>query len=82
MTAEEQRKREVAALRWMVKARGCLDQAAQGSTAIKAEQVANNLHGDLEWGMELCLDTWNNSGDPDCRPITMEEIEANQEEKQ
>ena len=75
MTPEQERRREVAALQWMVKARDCLDEAADNSGTV-AEVVAANALKSLSTSIDAIVDFWNNSGDTNCRAITMEEIEG------
>lgn len=73
MTPEQERRREVAALQWMVKARDCLDEAADNSGTV-AEVAAAMALESLRARFDAVLDGWNS--DPDCRAITMEEIEG------
>ena len=79
MTPEERRRREVAALQWMVKARDYLDEAT-GPAPLRAptdaESDALALWLDVSAKIAVVLDRWNNGGDINCRPITMEEIEG------
>jgi hypothetical protein len=79
VTPEQERRREVAALQWIVKALDCLDEAAGDlghHSGIYAERASMNLAIEAQSKIRYAIDRWNNSGDPDCRPITMEEIEG------